>query len=349
MWDLAIGPQPAPAEEPTFHVYASEWVERRRAEVDARTVEYFEWALSNHLLRYFAAMRPSEITPAAIKAYRAHKLAAEEPLSASSLNKTLKILAQVLDDAIDDGYVTTNPARGRKTRLRASKPKRTWLELSEVRALLDAAGDHRALLATMILAGLRVGELCALRWRAVDLARSRLTVEDAKTDAGRRVVDVSPLLLDELKAQKAKARCAEPNDLAFPTRTGMQRDRSNVRARVLMPTIERANKKARKAGKPEVQAGVTNHTMRRTFASLLYESGASPAYVMAQMGHESAALALEVYSKVMERKRDTGQRMDALVRGADWAQMGTNGANSNGSLAAATTEEANWQRLSSGR
>jgi integrase len=57
--------------------------------------------------------------------------------------------------------------------------------------------------------------------------------------------------------------------------------------------------------------------MRRTFASLLYESGASPAYVMAQMGHESAALALEVYSKVMERKRDTAQRMDALVRGAD--------------------------------
>jgi hypothetical protein len=27
----------------------------------------------------------------------------------------------------------------------------------------------------------------------------------------------------------------------------------------------------------------------------------------------------------MKRKRDTGTRMDALVRGADWAQMGTNG------------------------
>jgi len=41
---------------------------------------------------------------------------------------------------------------------------------------------------------------------------------------------------------------------------------------------------------------------------------------MAQMGHESAALALEVYSKVMGRKRDTGERMAALVRGAEWAQ-----------------------------
>jgi integrase len=80
--------------------------------------------------------------------------------------------------------------------------------------------------------------------------------------------------------------------------------------------------------------------MRRTFASLLYESGASHAYVMAQMGHESAALALEVYSKVMERKRDTGERMDALVRGADWAQTGTNEVSVADALSAVTTEAA---------
>jgi integrase len=285
-------------------------------------------------------MRPSEITPQAVKQYRTQKLAAAEPLGASSLNKTLKVLAQILDEAIEDDYLATNPARGKRTRARASKPKRTWLELDEVRALLDVAGSHRALLATMILGGLRVGELCALRWRAVDLARSRLTVEEAKTDAGRRVVDVSPLLLDELKLHKASAAKSEPDDLVFPTRNGTQRDRSNVRARVLAPTIEKANKKARKAGRPELQAGITNHTMRRTFASLLYESGASPAYVMAQMGHESAALALEVYSKVMERKRDTGERMDALVRGADWAQAGTNGEATAEALSTLTTKEA---------
>lgn len=113
-----------------------------------------------------------------MKAYRTHKLAAEDPLSASSVNKTLKILAQILDDAIDDRYLATNPTRGRKTRVRAPKPKRTWLELDEVRSLLDAAGTHRALLATMILGGLCVSELCSLRWRAVDLARPRSDVHD---------------------------------------------------------------------------------------------------------------------------------------------------------------------------
>lgn len=77
-------------------------------------------------------------------------------------------------------------------------------------------------------------------------------------------------------------------------------------------------------GKRQYAEGVTNHTLRRTFASLLYEAGASPAYVMSQMGHTSADLALEVYARKMERKRDTGERMDALIRGADWAPTGTN-------------------------
>ena len=68
--------------------------------------------------------------------------------------------------------------------LKAAKPHRIWLELDEIRSLLDAAGHHRALVATMILSGLRLGELCALRWRSVDLASGVLEVEDAKTDAG---------------------------------------------------------------------------------------------------------------------------------------------------------------------
>jgi hypothetical protein len=36
------------------------------------------------------------------------------------------------------------------------------------------------------------------------------------------------------------------------------------------------------------------------------------------LGHTDASLALEVYAKEMERKRDTGERMDALLRGVDY-------------------------------
>jgi hypothetical protein len=42
----------------------------------------------------------------------------------------------------------------------------------------------------------------------------------------------------------------------------------------------------------------------------------------------------------MERQRDTGARMDALIRGADWAQMGTNGSEPVGPFSMKKTETA---------
>jgi ATP-dependent DNA ligase len=42
--------------------------------------------------------------------------------------------------------------------------------------------------------------------------------------------------------------------------------------------------------------------------------------------HWPFGLELEVYARKMERERDTGARMDALVLGAEWAPVGTSGA-----------------------
>lgn len=58
---------------------------------------------------------------------------------------------------------------------------------------------------------------------------------------------------------------------------------------------------------------------------------------MAAMGHTSAQLALEVYARKMDRARDTGARIDALVRGVNWAPAGTNGVPSAGALPSTAT------------
>ncbi len=58
------------------------------------------------------------------------------------------------------------------------------------------------------------------------------------------------------------------------------------------------------------------------------------------MGYTSSALALEVYAKKMERQRDTGARMDALIRGADWAPTGTNAKNESEGVAPPENEKA---------
>jgi hypothetical protein len=52
------------------------------------------------------------------------------------------------------------------------------------------------------------------------------------------------------------------------------------------------------------------------------------------------------YSKVMERKRDIGGRIDALIQGADWAQMGTNGTNAEDPLSTPEMENPDGAGLS---
>src|SRR5262249_61653653 len=126
-----------------------------------------------------------------------------------------------------------------------------------------------------------------------------------KTEAGERTVGLSPSLLGELKLHRADRKTTSPDDLVFGTSRGSQRNRSNLTRQILAPAVRRANVELAKAGRNPLE-GITNHSLRRTFCALLYEAGASPAYVMAQMGHSDASLALEIYAKVVDRKRDTG-------------------------------------------
>jgi integrase len=74
-------------------------------------------------------------------------------------------------------------------------------------------------MATLAGAGLRIDEALSLERGHVNLARGTVTVAKAKTDAGVRVVDMTPALRDELGAYLA-ARNLQPHELLFGTSTG---------------------------------------------------------------------------------------------------------------------------------
>jgi len=115
-----------------------------------------------------------------------------------------------------------------------------------------------------------------------------------------------------------------PEQLVFPTRRGEAQDRNNIRSRTLGSALTRANEKLEDEGLPPLPEALTPHSLRHTFASLLFEAGATVPYVMAQLGHSDPKVTLSIYSHVLERKRDHGERLDALVRGPEKAQKGTN-------------------------
>jgi len=171
----------------------------------------------------------SAIRLAEVDAYRDARLAAGA--APSSVNGELTLLGQVLDVAEEGGLVVKNPMRvsPRNRKARARRPRLPYLaSAAEITALLDAAGaldaespydtrhiGRRAIVATLVFAGLRIGELCAVRWSDVDLPHRRLRVGQAKTEAGVRSVDLCPALLDELTAWRARHPDAEPDSFVF--------------------------------------------------------------------------------------------------------------------------------------
>jgi integrase len=325
--------EPAPAPEPvarqmTLHELAEQWWVEREGELRPKTRRDYRWRLEWHLIPFFGQHELWQITIAEVDRFKAAKLA-EGRLSARSINMCLTLLAAILEVAEERELIDRNPAKGKRRRVRERRPRRSYLDTAaQITTLLDAAAsldaearhdrrstNRHALLSVLVFAGLRIGELCELRWRDVDLAAGRLRVDEAKTDAGQRDVKLRPVLRDVLAALKAGATDRGAEALVFPTSRGRALSQSNVRSRILAKAVERANKGLAEDDDPPLPDGLTPHSLRRTFASMLYALGESPAVVMAEMGHTDPALALRIYAQAMRRDPGENDRLRALVEG----------------------------------
>jgi integrase len=314
---------------PTFHEFSSEWMAARAPELRPRTVKDYRWALSYHLLPHFASFRLDEIDVAAVDRYKAAK-AAEAVLAPAQVNKTLKRLAQILELAVDYGYMPRNPAasKGGRRRLKEPPPKRTWVEPEQLMALLDAAPrGHRPVLATLVGVGLRVGELCALDWRDVNLATGTLTVQEAKTSAGAgRQVDLPLAVADELRVWAAQSPRTAPDDPVFVSgpRNGVwSRQTPDNVGRRLKTAIKRANKVLAKTDIEPISERVSPHSLRRTYISLRAALHDDPVTIAEQVGHEDPSFTLRVYAKATKRReRLSGAYLEAFDRALEWAEIG---------------------------
>jgi integrase len=339
---------------PTFGEFALRLHEARRGEVSRHTHEYMEWSLS-HLIPYFGDWPLDEIDVPAVDAYRRYMVELSDarrraieaenpmrnkhgqvlrPLGASTINKAIDGLQWVLSMAVEYEHIHRNPALGRRRRLKVTKRAPVHLDsVEQIKTLLEAAGqldrdchfhttDRRPIIATLLFAGLRANELCALTWRDVDLANGRLHIARSKTTAGLREIHLLPILRDELAMQKARAARTGADDSVFPTSAGGRRDKDNLRNRVLASAVKRANELLEERGAMPLPRGLTPHKLRHTFASILVATGEDPASVMTQLGHTDPKFTLRVYTHIMRRGDAERDRLKALVNGESFEERG---------------------------
>ena len=213
------------------------------------------------------------------------------------------------------GEVAVNPTAGlelpavRGSRDRIASP-------TEAKRLLEALDQDRALWATAMYAGLRLGELRALDWDAVDLARGVIEVRrswdavegpiEPKSRAGRRSVPVAAAL--RLHLAEDRLYSGRRSGLVFGRAADVPLAPVSVHARALAVW--------RRAG----LAPITLHECRHTFASLMIAAGVNAKALSTYMGHASVTITFDRYGHLMPgNEAEAAGLLDAFLERADTA------------------------------
>jgi integrase len=200
---------------------------------------------------------------------------------------------------------------------------------------------EQALESAELLAGLRIGEALALRWRDVELLAdpprllvSRTWDPASKPEGAERrglegpvkngeegIVTIGRRLFEALLDHKAASSYDGDDDLVFPSATGDHSNPANIRQRVLQPAIVRANAQLTLDKRPLIPAGVTPHSLRHTYCSLLIAQGEELPTVAAQMRHADISTTLRVYTHVMKHRREgVAERLDEALWDAEFGR-----------------------------
>lgn len=293
-----------------FADFAARWLLSR--EVEARTAERTLSLLRTHLLPRWGRWQVAQIDYLSVQEW---VVDLGKRLAPATVVKCHGLLRMILTTAVLNRVIAVNPAEGVRRPRKA--PERRVRAASITRDefaghLLPALpAEHRAIVATAALAGLRWGECAGLPWSAVDLTNCRLTVDQVavetpsavtmrpfpKSRAGRRIVPMPSVLTATLRARKPKG--VDPAALVFATRMGTPPRRSNFRRRVWTPALLRAG----------LPLTLRFHDLRHSYATWLVTDGVPINAVQKVMGHANASTTLNRYthtpSDYEDRVRDS--------------------------------------------
>lgn len=257
----------------------------------------YETSMRLRVVPEFGGSRLSDLTRVTVQDLADRMLA--DGLDASTIRNTLMPLRAIFRRALARGDVALNPITG--VELPAVRGKRDRIASpAEAAALIAALAEQdQALWATAFYAGLRLGELWALRDEDVDLEVGVIRVErswdrqegviEPKSRAGRRAVPIVAALRSHLAARKLR----RGNGIALFFGEGTRPfNRDQLVAR------------AAKAWKKAELTPIGLHEGRHTFASILIAAGVNAKALSTYLGHSSIQITLDRYGHLMPGNED---------------------------------------------
>lgn len=279
------------------------------------TLRGYRRSLNRRVLPEFGAARMSELRRGDVQAFVDGLLG--DGLSAGTIRNTINPLQAIYRHAIRRDLVATNPTRDLDLPAQSGGRDRIASPTEAAELISALPEEERALWATAFYAGLRRGELRALRWSDVDLGRSEIRVcrswdevagaVDPKTATSTRTVPILAVLRDHL-TEHGMSQPRQPEALVFGRTTEAAFVSSTVRNRAVK-AWGAVNKRERGAAEeedrdPDLLEPITLHECRHTFASLLIDAGVNAKAIQTFMGHSTIEMTFDRYGHLMPGSRD---------------------------------------------
>jgi integrase len=211
-----------------------------------------------------------------------------------------------------------------------------YLEKSELSFFLQTAKDKgvgKDYLIFLLLAytGMRVGEMCALKWKDIDFDEGSVSITKTyfnptcnakkyklttpKTKASKRKISIEEIVIEELKKHKAKQNiilmknrdsyhdkgfifAKETTDLGYP-------EHINTIGRHMHSLLKKA----------KLNTSLTPHSLRHTHTSLLAEAGVSLPEIMERLGHRDAKTTTWIYTHTTQTmKKEASRKFSELMK-----------------------------------
>jgi integrase len=254
------------------------WLTRQQGHMKPSGWRSYESAWRVHVARRWADTRICEVCYSDVQAWVGQLAAKRGPVIVAT---AFSVLARILDDAVRDRLLVSNPARGVKLPKRAPR-QNVYLAGDQLHRLADESGRYRSLVLLLGVGGLRWGEAAALRVCDIDFLRRRIhlhrnavtigkTTHVGSLKSGKNRTVVLPRFVADALAQTAERKGRD--DLLWPSQTGGYLAPPSSTDSWLSGAVARCRMADRTFPR------VTAHALRHTAASLAIQAGANPKVV----------------------------------------------------------------------
>ena len=272
-----------------------------------------------HLIPHLGDIDLSELSPKVMLSF-VNSLQ-EKGLAESTVRSVYRLLSACMRAALDNGLIHKNPCKKIRVQHGESREQRVMSQNEQRIVEQEMKRENNLSALISMYTGLRLGEICGLKWTDVDWksgtvtvrrtiqrlkklncdcgAKTHLMIGSPKSTSSHRTIPLPAFLLQQLRELQKTEN--SHSDFIFSTTV------HPAEPRTIQRRFERMM--CRMGLK-----GVYFHTLRHSFATRLLELGVDIKTVSVLLGHSSAKTTLDCYAhSLLEQQRNAVNRLTACA------------------------------------